>query len=104
VTLSVANTAANTTLSPLEATFVTGVFSDQPKTMATISADGVLADVPFILPGTKVLIFPIGAIVTGVWAGLFIGVVGWGTVGRMRFRENYRRRKARADGRGAGTI
>lgn len=104
VTLSVANPAANSSLSSLEATFVVGLFSDQPKTMATISAVGVIADVAFVLPGTKILIFPIGAIITGAWAVMFIGVIAWGTVGRMGFRENYRRRLARADRGGEKTI
>ena len=108
MTLSVsppsAPASANSTLSALEATFVVGLFSDQPKTMATISAVGVIADVAFVLPGTKIMIFPIGGVITGVWAVLFIGVVGWGTVGRMRFRENYRRRLARAENRVGKTI
>ncbi|KFY40464.1 hypothetical protein V494_03478 [Pseudogymnoascus sp. VKM F-4513 (FW-928)] len=104
VTLSVAQPAANSSLSSLEATFVVGLFSDQPKTMATISAVGVIADVAFVLPGTTILIFPIGGIITGTWAILFIGVIGWGTVGRMGFRENYRRRLARADRGGEKTI
>ncbi|OBU00417.1 hypothetical protein VE01_01419 [Pseudogymnoascus verrucosus] len=104
VTLSVAKNAANSSLSSLEATFVTGLFSDQPHTMATISAVGVIADVAFVLPGTKIAIVPIGGIITGTWAVLFIGVIGWGTVGRMGFRENYRRRLARADRGGEKTI
>ncbi|ELR04072.1 hypothetical protein VC83_06718 [Pseudogymnoascus destructans] len=104
VTLSVAKNAANSSLSSLEATFVVGLFSDQPHTMATISAVGVIADVAFVLPGTKIAIFPIGSIITGTWAVLFVGVIGWGTVGRMRFRENYRRRLARADRGGEKSI
>ncbi|KFX93843.1 hypothetical protein O988_06611 [Pseudogymnoascus sp. VKM F-3808] len=104
VTLSVAKPATNSSLSSLEATFVNGLFSDQPHTMATISAVGVIADVAFVLPGTKILIFPIGGIITGSWAVMFIGVIAWGTVGRMQFRENYRRRLARADRGGEKTI
>ncbi|KFY24296.1 hypothetical protein V493_05332 [Pseudogymnoascus sp. VKM F-4281 (FW-2241)] len=104
VTLSVANPATNSSLSSLEATFVVGLFSDQPHTMATISAVGVIEDVAFVLPGTQILIFPIGGIVTGAWAFMFIGVIAWGTVGRMGFRENYRRRLARADRGGEKTI
>jgi len=90
-------TIVNTTLSSDEATFVTGIFSDQPKTMATAAnASAVVAAVPFVLPGTHILIFPIGAIITGIWAFLGIATVAYGTVGRMGFRENYRRRLARA--------
>jgi len=83
---------------------VTGLFSDQPKTMATISAAGVVANAAFVVPGMQIQVVPIGAVVTGVWAAGLVGVVGWGTVGRMGFRENYRRRKARAEGMGMGTI
>jgi len=98
VTLS-AKTASgaivNTTLSSTEAVFVTGVFSDQPKTIAT--AASIVASIPFILPGTQILIFPIGAIITGIWALLGIATVGYGTYGRMVFREQYRRRVLRAE-------
>ncbi|KAL5349668.1 hypothetical protein ACLOAV_004698 [Pseudogymnoascus australis] len=104
VTLSVANPAANSSLSSLEATFVVGLFSDQPQTVSTISAVGVIADVAFVLPGNRILIFPIGGIITGAWAVMFIGVIEWGAVGRMGFRENYRRRLMMADRGGEKTI
>ncbi|KAI9681599.1 MAG: hypothetical protein M1829_000796 [Trizodia sp. TS-e1964] len=52
----------------------------------------------FVLPGTRVAIFPVGAVITGIWATLGIGAVGWGTWQRYRFREQYRRRMKRAEG------
>lgn len=66
--------------------------------MATVSA----ADAACVVPGTRIRIFPVGAVITGVWAAALVGVVGWGTVGRMGFRESYRRRLARAGKEGGG--
>lgn len=73
-----------TRLSTEEASFLVGTLSQQPRTKK-----------PFVLPGTKIEIFPIGAIITGSWAVLLVGFVGWGTVGKVGFREHYRRRIAR---------
>ncbi|KAI6785537.1 uncharacterized protein J7T54_007180 [Emericellopsis cladophorae] len=90
-----------TLLSPNEASFITGVFSDlTPQSsfslaQAAVSSSLALLDegeVAFILPGTQILIFPIGLIITGTWALLGVGVYAFGTVERWRFRESYRER------------
>ncbi|EPE28291.1 hypothetical protein GLAREA_09411 [Glarea lozoyensis ATCC 20868] len=106
VTLTAMNATGqlvNTTLSSQEATFVNGVFATQvvptksqvaPPIQTLVIKDGST----FVVPGLNILIFPIGGIITGTWALLFVGVVGWGTVGRMQFREQYRRRRERAAG------
>jgi hypothetical protein len=92
----------NTTLSSDEATFVSGVFAAvikptisrlQPPIQTLVVTPGAT----FVLPGVHILIFPIGAIITGVWTVLFIATIAYGTVGRMQFREQYRRRAARAN-------
>jgi hypothetical protein len=56
----------------------------------------VAAGEPFVVPGTHILIAPIGGIVTGAWALLLIATITYGTVGRQRFKDQYRRRVARA--------
>jgi hypothetical protein len=96
-------TTVNTTLSSDEATFVNGVFAATSSTTITKSVVAppmqtlvVTGSNPFVLPGLNILIFPIGAIITGVWTVLFIGTIAYGTIGRMQFREQYRRRTARA--------
>jgi len=90
-----------TLLSPNEASFITGVFSDlTPQSsyslaQAAVSSSLALLDegeIAFILPGTQILIFPIGLIITGTWALLGISVYAFGTVERWRFREGYRDR------------
>lgn len=95
-----------TTLSPNEAAFLTGVFSDKTPisdfsaAQAAVDAQlqrlrngtGTEPDVAFILPGTQILIFPVGLIITGTWALLGIAAYGFGTVERWRFREIYRER------------
>lgn len=86
----------NTTLSSSEATFVNGVFAQavvtaQPPLQTLV----VAANAPFVVPGLHILIFPIGGIITGVWAVLFIGTITYGTVRRTQFREQFRRRVAR---------
>jgi hypothetical protein len=92
----------NTTLSNDQATFVSGVFAAavtptksrvQPPIQTLVVASGS----PFVVPGLNILIFPIGAIITGIWTVLFIATIAYGTIGRMQFREQYRRRAARAN-------
>lgn len=92
----------NTSLSGSEATFVSGVFAKAATTVtksvvqSPIQTLVVASNAPFVLPGLNILIFPIGGIITGIWAILFIAAVGYGTVGRIQFRDQYRRRSARA--------
>ncbi|TAQ83751.1 hypothetical protein B7494_g7925 [Chlorociboria aeruginascens] len=98
----------NTTLSSKDATFVNGVFSQKATTTESdvtpilvnanppIQTLVVASGQPFVVPGTKILIFPIGGIITGVWAVLFMATIAYGTVGRIQFRDQFRSRSARA--------
>ncbi|KAF2456848.1 hypothetical protein BDY21DRAFT_287294 [Lineolata rhizophorae] len=90
----------NTTLSSTEASFVNGVFADQATQTLTpesqISASQAAATAtPFVLPGTTFGIFPTGFIVTMIWSVAFVVTVGLGTMGRIQFRDQYRRRVKR---------
>ena len=81
--------------------FVSGVFQGQSTSGAaaaetTAVAAAVAKAVAFTLPGTTLGIFPVGLIITSVWASLFIGAVGYGTWERIQFREQFRQRKVRA--------
>ncbi|KAH8810894.1 hypothetical protein F5884DRAFT_749298 [Xylogone sp. PMI_703] len=94
----------NTTLSSKEATFVNGVFAASPSATGNLASVPkpiqtlvTAPDKPFVVPGVSILIFPIGGIITGIWCVAFISTVAYGTIMRMKFRENYRRRAARAD-------
>jgi len=95
------NTTTNTTLSSNEASFVAGALSSQATTITKAAVDPpiqtlvVAANAPFVVPGTHLLIFPIGGIITGIWTILFVGTIAWGTVGRMQFRDQFRQRTAR---------
>lgn len=108
--LDASGSKVTTSLSSSEATFVSGVFADQSKATTTGAAAAasataaVAAAVAFVLPGTKILIFPVGAIITGTWAVLGIATVMYGTIGRMNFRAQYRARSARADKGGQARI
>lgn len=106
-TIALSGTAKNgqtmhTQVSTKEATFVNGAFADQATNAAPVPA-AAAASPPaagaqrhgFVLPGMAFRIFPTGFVITGVWALLFVGVVGAGTVDRIRFREAYRRRVKR---------
>ena len=92
----------NTSLSGSEATFVNGVFAKAATTVTKSAVESpiqtlvVASGAPFVLPGLKILIAPVGAVITVTWAILFIATVGYGTIARMQFREQYRRRSARA--------
>ncbi|RDW69317.1 hypothetical protein BP6252_08337 [Coleophoma cylindrospora] len=96
--------AVNTTLSSSEASFVYGVFSRAVSDGTTFSkSQAAIAPIqtlitapnaPFVLPGTAILIAPVGGIITAVWTVLFCGAIGYGTFGRMQFADQFRRRSA----------
>ncbi|KAF2849485.1 hypothetical protein T440DRAFT_127878 [Plenodomus tracheiphilus IPT5] len=100
-----------TTLSSGEASFVNGVFSKaangptnaDPNAAASASA-AVQSAAPFVIPGTALAFFPIGLVVTSVWALFFFLAVGLGTYGRIQFRDQYRRRVRMELARGVRTI
>lgn len=100
----------NTTLDLNQASFVNGEFSTQAagvtKTVVQppIQTLVVASDAPFVVPGLNILIFPIGGIITGVWAILFIGTISYGTVGRMQFRDQFRSRTAMVSKRNMSRI
>jgi len=92
----------NTTLSSTEASFNAGVFSNvagnatDPKSLLgkpqlQIAAAAAGLPTPFDVPGLSLGIFPVGLIVTGSWMLIFFSVVGYGTFGRMQYRDQYRR-------------
>ncbi|CZT40297.1 uncharacterized protein RSE6_00148 [Rhynchosporium secalis] len=94
--------AVNTLLSSDEATFVNGVFAKQvdpskAKVIAPIQTLVVQKGEQFHVPGLKIMIFPIGLVITSIWSVLLIGTVAYGTVGRMQFRDQFRRRTARQE-------
>lgn len=96
-------TKVNATLAEGEATFVSGVFAQpiiasKTAVQPPIQTLVVASDAPFVVPGLNILIFPIGGIITGVWTVLFIGTIAYGTIGRIQFRDQYRRRSAAAKG------
>lgn len=93
---------AKTNLSSKEAAFVAGTFSKAETSTTFVAPDPpiqtlvVAADAPFIVPGTYIMIFPLGGIITGLWTIMFIATVAWGTIGRIQFRDQFRSRSARA--------
>ncbi|KAB2105326.1 hypothetical protein AG0111_0g6691 [Alternaria gaisen] len=100
-----------TTLSSQEASFVNGIFSKagtaptnaDPQAAASASA-AVSSAAPFVIPGTALAFFPIGLVVTSVWALFFFLAVGFGTYGRIQYRDQYRRRVRAEQARGVRTI
>lgn len=82
--------------------FVTGKFSGEFKTglvTAAVAKQAITAAAPFVLPGTSFGIFPVGFIVTMSWTVLFFVAYGFGTLGRIKYRDAYRKRKAAQAGR-----
>lgn len=96
--------SVNATLSNNEASFVYGTFSRTvsdgttfTKSQAAIAPIQTLVtakDAPFVLPGTSILIVPVGGVITAAWAVLFCGTIAYGTFGRMQFADQFRRRSA----------
>ena len=105
-----------TNVSSNEAAFVAGVFSQDvimsEFAIAQAAVDDIVNrlhnpdlndptnpnNVAFVLPGTQIMIFPVGLIITSIWLVIGLAVVGFGTYERMSFREQFRRRTARAGG------
>ncbi|KHN99377.1 uncharacterized protein MAM_03075 [Metarhizium album ARSEF 1941] len=99
------------TISMNEALFLRGVFSksvvmsDFSAAQAAVTTQLNLlhnGTIAFILPGTQIMIFPIGAIITAAWLVLGLVAYGWGTYERMSYAEDYKRKQARM--RAASTI
>jgi hypothetical protein len=89
-------TTLSTNISSSEAPFINGFFAKKQvatEPVATDAAATTPSPTPFVLPGMTLGIFPVGLVITSVWALLFMGAVGFGTLGRIRFRDSYRRRK-----------
>jgi len=96
----------STNVSSNEAVFVTGVFSREVVmsdfAMANAAVEQTLAQlrskqVAFILPGVRLMIYPIGLIITSVWLVLGVAAYGIGTYDRIRYAESYKRRTAMAN-------
>jgi hypothetical protein len=92
----------NASLSSMQASFVIGAFSTQtsvttdPKTILGNPAEKLAAaqagaSTPYVVPGLSLGVEPVGLVVTGIWAVIFATAVGLGTLGRIQFREEYRR-------------
>lgn len=108
LTLTAENEAGQnvaTNVSSNEAVFVTGVFSQEVVmsdfALASAAVEDVMAQMQngtfaFVMPGVQLMVYPIGLIITGSWLALGVLAYGVGTYDRIRFRESYRRRLARA--------
>jgi hypothetical protein len=75
-----------------------GSFKEGLITPTTATA-AIAVAVPFVLPGTSLGIFPTGLIITCAWTLMFFLAYGFGTFGRIRYRDVYRRRKSVQAGR-----
>jgi hypothetical protein len=82
--------------------FVVGPFQDDFKAALVtpaVATAAIAAAAPYVIPGRTFGIFPVGFIVTGSWTVLFFLAFGLGTLGRIRYRDAYRKRKAAQAGR-----
>lgn len=95
----------STNVSSNEAAFVTGVFSqsiivsDFSKALLAVQeeVEGLRnSTVAFVLPGVRIMVFPIGLVITSAWLAIGIAAYGYGTIQRIAFREQYQRRAQRA--------
>lgn len=82
--------------------FVIGEFSrdfDQFLVTAAAATDAISIAVPYVLPGVTLGIFPTGLIITGAWTLIFFLAYGFGTLGRIKYRDAYRKRMEASMGR-----
>ena len=77
-----------TRLSTEDASFVNGVFADG----GVLGFAGTLGANELKLPSTSFVGFPIGLVISSVWAVLYLMTMGYGTMSRYQARESYRRR------------
>ncbi|RVX75958.1 hypothetical protein B0A52_00315 [Exophiala mesophila] len=87
--------------------FVIGEFSrdfDASLVTAAAAADAISIAVPYKLPGVTLGIFPTGLIITGAWTLIFFLAYGFGTLGRIKYRDAYRKRMAASMGRTGAKI
>lgn len=116
VTLTAVNSlgqTVSTNVSSNEAAFVTGVFSqsiimsDFSKALLAVQQEltgmnnGTVA---FVLPGVRIMVFPIGLIITSVWLAIGVAAYGIGTIQRIAYRERYQRALQRENKRAVGRI
>ncbi len=96
---SASGKALSAQLSAKDASFVNGLLQNMNScsTLACMNGNDPAAasPTPFVMPGTTLGAFPTGLVITSAWAiiGLFFFV--WGTFGRYKFREQFRRRRNR---------
>ncbi|KAK2784578.1 hypothetical protein FQN53_008405 [Emmonsiellopsis sp. PD_33] len=106
------NQPVRTTFSSDTISYVAGFFMNTERTPTNITIPEANVQLPaiiaaateFVLPGTTLGIFPTGLIITGAWTVLFFIAVGYGTLGRMQFRDHYRRRVKMAAAREEGNV
>lgn len=94
------NTLLQTALPSTSTAFLTtGEYTQLPRTevlqaatrdYAQAAIAAAESESSFTLPGQKLAIFPTGLLITASWVGIFLGVCGLGTVGKVRSRGVYR--------------
>ncbi|EZG04107.1 hypothetical protein H106_05789 [Trichophyton rubrum CBS 735.88] len=105
------NTITDTSLAPDILSYTTGYLANDANSPYNMTASEVktqltnilIATLDFEVPGIGLGIFPTGLVVTSVWAGLFLAIVGYGTFERKQYRSFHERRlKYAASTRGYG--
>ncbi|KAK6346644.1 hypothetical protein TWF696_006764 [Orbilia brochopaga] len=87
----------NASVAAAQVQYVTGAFSNITSPVPPAE--------PFVLPGTFIAIFPLGLYLISAYTGLFVIIVGAGTVERYLFRMSFRKRSAMLNGQdGFGKI
>jgi hypothetical protein len=116
VTLKATNSngqVVSTNVSSNEAAFVTGEFSNDVVVsnfrLAELAVEAEVAllkngTVAFVLPGVRLMIFPVGLVITSIWLLLGLSAYGMGTFARYNFREAHKRRMAVAQKGGVSRI
>jgi hypothetical protein len=92
----------NATLSTADASFVAGIYAQAQgsltdptfllgKPLQDLAAAAQGLPTPFVVPGLTLGVMPIGLGITLLWTAIFLAAVGYGTVCRIQFREQFRR-------------
>lgn len=116
LTLTAVNPAGQTVetqVSPNEASFLIGAFSDLTfQSPFSKAAERVTVmqqklkdqEVAFILPGVQILIFPIGLIITSIWLVVGVLAYGFGTYQRYQYANSFKSRQTALSKQGTRTF
>lgn len=83
----------NTTIEMTHSQYINGIFANVAA-LPVVETNATAVAAPFKLPGTRIEIVPVGLYFFSAYMIVFCTILGWGTMERAKFRDQYRKRVA----------